>query len=60
MEVINNLEKLAGIVLEARQEAVKFESGNKSAGTRTRRLMQDIKKLAQDIRVEIQSVKQQS
>ena len=34
-----------------------FEKGNKAAGTRIRKGMQDLKALAQDIRVEVQSRK---
>ena len=35
----------------------KFNDGNKSAGTRIRKNMQDIKNLAQQIRVEVQEMK---
>lgn len=38
-------------------EYEKFERGNKSAGTRSRKHLQTIKKLAQDIRIEIQNKK---
>lgn len=34
-----------------------FEKGNKAAGTRVRKAMQDLKKMAQDIRVEVQDRK---
>ena len=34
-----------------------YEKGNKAAGTRVRKGMQDLKKMAQDIRVEIQDRK---
>ena len=34
-----------------------YEKGNKAAGTRVRKGMQDMKKMAQDIRVEIQNKK---
>ena len=34
-----------------------YEKGNKAAGTRIRKAMQDLKKHAQDIRVEIQGMK---
>jgi transcriptional regulator with XRE-family HTH domain len=32
----------------------KFERGNKSAGTRARKSLQTIKKIAQELRIEIQ------
>mgnify|MGYP003126330711 CR=1 FL=1 len=35
----------------------KFEDGNKSAGTRIRKNMQEVKNLAQKIRVEVQEMK---
>ena len=35
----------------------KFKGGNKSAGTRIRQAMQEIKTLAQDVRVEVQAIK---
>lgn len=34
-----------------------YEKGNKAAGTRVRKAMQDIKSMAQDIRVEVQNMK---
>lgn len=34
-----------------------YNKGNKAAGTRTRKALQELKKLAQDIRVEIQDMK---
>ena len=35
----------------------KFAQGNKSAGTRIRQAMQEIKSLAQDVRVDVQAIK---
>lgn len=40
-----------------KQEYEKFERGNKSAGTRARKSLQNIKKIAQDLRVAIQDSK---
>ena len=34
-----------------------YDKGNKAAGTRVRKGMQDLKKMAQDIRVEVQAKK---
>ena len=42
---------------EAEGEMVKFSGGNKSAGTRVRKSMQNIKGLAQSIRQEVQAIK---
>ncbi len=34
-----------------------YEKGNNAAGTRVRKGMQDLKNMAQDIRVEVQNIK---
>ena len=34
-----------------------YNKGNKAAGTRVRKAMQDLKRTAQDIRVEVQAMK---
>ena len=34
-----------------------FDKGNKAAGTRIRKGMQDLKKMAQDIRTDVQNMK---
>lgn len=55
---MNRFEQLRDLVLGLEQDFKKFyEKGNKAAGTRIRKAMQDLKKLAQDIRVEIQEKK---
>tara|TARA_R100001015_G_C4438437_1_gene32931 strand:+ start:90 stop:269 length:180 start_codon:yes stop_codon:yes gene_type:complete len=41
----------------AHEEVEKFISGNKSAGTRARKSMQTIKETAQNVRVQIQTMK---
>ena len=41
----------------AHEEIEKFMSGNKSAGTRARKNMQNIKTVAQNVRQEIQAMK---
>jgi len=40
-----------------KSEYEKFERGNKAAGTRARKSLQNIKKIAQDVRNEIQAKK---
>jgi len=49
-ELLNEIELL-------KSEYEKFSRGNKSAGTRARKCLQNIKQFAQNIRVEIQSSK---
>ena len=51
-------DQLKSFVEEAEADFDKFyNKGNKAAGTRVRKAMQDLKTLAQDIRVEIQEKK---
>tara|TARA_Y100001972_G_C7565511_1_gene283956 strand:- start:646 stop:825 length:180 start_codon:yes stop_codon:yes gene_type:complete len=42
---------------DAHQEIEKFMGGNKSAGTRARKSMQIIKETAQNVRKQIQAIK---
>jgi hypothetical protein len=56
-EVTNLLKNMAEQFHEATSDATKFESGNNSAGTRVRKAMQNIKNLAQQVRLEVQSQK---
>lgn len=54
----NRFDELKGHVEALEQDFVKFyEKGNKAAGTRVRKGMQELKNLAQDIRVEVQQSK---
>ncbi len=46
-------DRLVRIVEEIAEEVRKAEGGNKAAGTRVRKAMQDVKKAAQDLRVGI-------
>ncbi len=51
-------EELESILDKAREDFAKFyEKHNKAAGTRVRGYMQDLKKTAQDIRIEVQDIK---
>lgn len=55
MEKYNELRVL---VENLEDDMMKFyEKGNKAAGTRVRKTLQDVKKLAQDVRIEIQNMK---
>ena len=50
--------QLKGLVDDIQDDVTKFyEKGNKAAGTRVRKAMQDLKKVAQDIRIEVQDMK---
>lgn len=50
---VQEFETLKQMVNEAEEDIRKAEGGNKAAGTRARKTMQDIKNLAQDIRKKI-------
>ena len=50
-------DKLQDLVNDTQGDVTKFEEGNSSAGTRVRKAMQDVKALAQQIRVEVQEQK---
>ena len=51
-------EQLQAIVTSTQVDIDKFyESGNKAAGTRVRKAMQEVKNLAQDLRKDVQAKK---
>ncbi|HVD99129.1 MAG TPA: hypothetical protein VNB90_13055 [Cytophagaceae bacterium] len=51
-------EELKNLILSLEGDFVKFyDKNNSAAGTRVRKGMQDIKNLAQEIRVEVQELK---
>jgi hypothetical protein len=50
---MDSLDKLQGLVESCREDYNKAKGGNKAAGTRVRKAMQEIKNLAQDIRKEM-------
>ena len=53
------LQKLFDELEVLKAEYEKFQRGNKSAGTRARKSLQNIKRIAQEIRIEIQEAKAQ-
>ena len=57
----NNLDKMKVLVSEFEADFTKFtEKGNKAAGTRARKALQDIRNLAKDIRTEIGEAKKKT
>ena len=53
-----HFEELKSILEETEADVEKFyEKGNKAAGTRVRKAMQEVKRVAQDLRVDIQDKK---
>ena len=54
----NRLERLITLLEDTRDDHDKFfGNGNSAAGTRVRRVMQEVKTLAQELRVEVQETK---
>ena len=52
---------LQNFLIEAKTDAEKFyKNNNKAAGTRLRKYMQDIKQLAQEVRIEVNEIKSQN
>ena len=53
----NEFDQLQDVINDCQTDMTKFIEGNNSAGTRVRKAMQLVKKMAQDIRVEVQKQK---
>jgi len=54
---MSNIQSLEEQITLLKDEFAKFERGNKSAGTRARKVLQNIKAICQEIRVKIQDEK---
>ena len=55
---VNSLfDSIQNSINDCQTDVTKFVDGNSSAGTRVRKAMQDVKALAQQIRVEVQEQK---
>ncbi len=52
-----SIERLEAEMEQLKIEMEKFDRGNKSAGTRGRKVLQNIKAICQEMRVDIQSKK---
>ena len=57
---MKNVELIQEVLNAVQYDVEKFNNGNKSAGTRIRKAMQEIKGLAQDVRAEVQAIKNNS
>ena len=53
----STFDNLQDAINDCQSDVTKFVEGNNSAGTRVRKAMQEVKRLAQDIRVEVQEQK---
>ena len=56
-EIIETVENIERQLHGAAEDAMNFDQGNNSAGTRVRKAMQNIKGLAQQVRLEVQAQK---
>ncbi len=54
---MEDYEKLKQLVESAAEDVAKAEGGNKAAGTRVRKIMQDVKNSAQNVRKNILEVR---
>ncbi len=51
--ILDEFAKLEALIAEAKDDVTKADGGNKAAGTRARKKMQDIKTAANDLRKKI-------
>ena len=56
-ELNNTFDELQNVINDCQGDVTKFVDGNNSAGTRVRKAMQDVKRLAQEMRTEVQNQK---
>lgn len=57
---VDHLEQLQNAIEEIREDYNKAKGGNRAAGTRVRKVMQDVKNLAQSIRAEMLESRKES
>ena len=50
-------DELQDAINDCQSDVTKFVEGNNSAGTRVRKAMQEVKRLAQNVRIEVQDQK---
>ena len=53
----STFDQLQNAINDCQSDITKFVEGNNSAGTRVRKAMQAVKRLAQDVRIEVQDQK---
>jgi len=58
---MENFDRIKEVMEASEADVAKFvEKGNKAAGTRVRQAMQEVKKLAQQVRLDVQEAKNNS
>ena len=53
----STFDELQDAINDCQSDVTKFVEGNNSAGTRVRKAMQNVKALAQEVRIEVQNQK---
>ena len=56
-QLSNSFDGLQNAINDCQSDVTKFVDRNNSAGTRVRKAMQEVKRLAQEVRVEVQTQK---
>ena len=54
---MNHYENIKNIIAAMEADVQKFYGGNNAAGTRVRKALQDLKKAAQEMRIDVQEKK---
>lgn len=54
---MQSFEQLKILIAQSEADLIKAQRGNRAAGTRLRKTMQDVKKLAQQVRVEVLEIR---
>ena len=57
MNITEILKKMQDVINLAMTDGEKFDNGNNAAGTRVRKHMQELKNMAQDVRVKVSEIK---
>jgi len=57
MAIMELVEKIEDLATDIKDDVIKFEEGNNAAGARVRKAMQNIKVMAQEVRVAVSEIK---
>ncbi len=57
MAIMNLIEDIEDAVYDSKDDVIKFDNGNNAAGARVRKAMQNIKLMAQEVRVAVLKIK---
>jgi len=57
MAIMELVEKIEDLATDIKDDVIKFDDGNNAAGARVRKAMQNIKVIAQEVRVAVTEIK---